>query len=316
MIKKNKLTVEFVVYVDKTMRVNDYKNPFTDEKYVESIRELMNNTREGVIVVMDGKMYEMMERSSVRIPSIVLFDYEHEDNDNAKFINSYEHLLDFLRNRCEKMFVIGGFDSWSSLIQYAQKIHFLVQDEKWNDDITKPFLFDVREMCKMISYSTLQTGVTHEEYEFRDDVVICNCNVREHDEYGLFCTDVLSHVNSQGELVDNVLWSSLYVIIESGDTLSIITDFKIYKTSPNIKIWLSENPRLSVLGVHIKSWEIVNGRLIISFVNNSAYCAVLDYRKMIAVLHITGDYKLLCCNTDFCENPETDKLEIEQVKHL
>ena len=135
---QKKLMVEFVVYVDKSMRVNNYMNPFIDEKYTESLRELLNNTHEGTIIVMDGEYFRMMERSSFRVPSIVMFDYEHEDTDDTKFIYSYNKLCDFLRGRNEKMFVIGGFDAWSSLIQYVQRIHFLVSDEEWNYEMMIP----------------------------------------------------------------------------------------------------------------------------------------------------------------------------------
>ena len=297
------------------MRVNDYINPFTDEKYVESIRELIEGTREGAIVVMDGRMYEMMERSHVRIPSIVLFDYEHEDCKDTKFVYSYKHLCDILENRLEKVLVIGGFDAWSSLIQYAREIHFLVSDEKWNDDMMRPFLRDVHSMCRMISYSSLPNGMTHEECEFADDVVICSGNICGDGEYELFCSNVLSHVNSEGEPVDRILPNKLSITIESGDKLSIITDFKIYKTSPNIYISVVENPRFRALGIVMESWEIVNGNMIISFVNNSQHREFLDYRKVIAVAHINGDHKLIRCDNNFCENSEIIKWEIEQAKH-
>ena len=130
---QKKLIVEFVAYVDKSLSVNDYTNPFTDEKYRESLRKLINENG-GAIVVMDGKMYEMMERSNFKVPSIVLFDYEHEDTEDTKFIHSYDSLCDFLSHRNEKVFVIGGFDAWSSLVQYVRKVHFLVSDEKWDDE--------------------------------------------------------------------------------------------------------------------------------------------------------------------------------------
>lgn len=98
--------MEFVAYVDKSLSVNDYINPFTDEKYRESLRKLINENG-GAIVVMDGEMYEMMERSNFKVPSIVLFDYEHEDTEDTKFIHSYDSLCDFLNHRNEKVFVIG-----------------------------------------------------------------------------------------------------------------------------------------------------------------------------------------------------------------
>lgn len=107
---QKKLTLEFVAYVDKSFNVNDYTNPFTDEKYRESLTDLINDNG-GAIVLMDGEMYEMMERSSFRVPSIVLFDYEHEDTKDTKFIHSYDRLCDFLSCRNEKVFVIGGFDA-------------------------------------------------------------------------------------------------------------------------------------------------------------------------------------------------------------
>lgn len=126
---------------------------------------------------MDGEYFEMMERSNFRVPSIVLFDYEHEDTKDTKFIYSYGSLCDFLSHRNEKVFVIGGFDAWSSLIQYVSKLHFLVTEESWGDGMTRPFLFDIREMCEMKSYSELTNGITHQEYEFREDVVICNGDI-------------------------------------------------------------------------------------------------------------------------------------------
>lgn len=320
---QKKLILEFVAYVDKSLSVNDYINPFTDEKYRESLRDLINDNG-GAIILMDDAMYEMMERSNFRVPSIVLFDYEHEDTKDTKFIHSYEQLCDFLSCRNEKVFVIGGFDAWSSLVQYVSKVHFLVTDEKWGDGMARPFLFDVREMCRITSYSELTNGITHQEYEFREDVVICNGNIDkdvEDDGDGvccgceLFCHDIISHINFEGELVDRILSNGLSTLIEKGDKLKIVTDFKIYKTPSNIKINVTQSHNLSVLGLVIESCEIINGSIVITLVNRLSHLTVLDYKKVVAVVYATGNYKLLRCNNDFIENTETGKWGTELTKH-
>lgn len=320
---QKKLIVEFVAYVDKSLSVNDYTNPFTDEKYRESLRKLINENG-GAIVVMDGKMYEMMERSNFKVPSIVLFDYEHEDTEDTKFIHSYDSLCDFLSHRNEKVFVIGGFDAWSSLVQYVRKVHFLVSDEKWDDGMTIPFLFDVREMCRITSYSELTNGITHQEYEFREDVVICNGDIDkdvEDDGDGvccgceLFCHDIISHINFEGEPVCRILSNGLSTLIEKGDKLKIVTDFKIYKTPSNIKINVTQSHNLSVLGLVIESCEIINGSIVITIVNRLSHYTVLDYKKVVAVVYATGNYKLLRCNNDFSESMEMGKWGTELTKH-
>ena len=63
--------MEFVAYVDKSLNVNDYKNPFTDEKYRESLRDLINDGG-GAIIVMDGE-YSLNDLTKI-------FDYEFKDN--------------------------------------------------------------------------------------------------------------------------------------------------------------------------------------------------------------------------------------------
>lgn len=312
---QKKLVVEFVAYVDKSLNVNDYKNPFTDEKYRESLRDLINDTRECAIVVMDGEYFEMMERSNFRVPSIVLFDYEHEDTEDMKFIDSYKQLCDFLRNRNEKVFVIGGYDAWASLVQYVSKIHFLVTDEKWNDEMTRPFIEDVHKVCKITSYSELPNGIVHQEREFGDDVVICNGYVFKDKGRELYCQDVLSHINSEGEPVNRVLPNGLSTFIEGGDTVSIVTDFKMYKIPSRADISIVENPRFHALGVVMQSCKISDGDIILSFVNNSPHRVMLDYKKVIANVHIIGDYKLIGCNNDFSENMETNKWGTELTKH-
>lgn len=312
---QKKLDVEFVAYVDKSLNVNDYTNPFTDEKYRESLRDLINDNG-GTIVLMDGEMHEMMERSNFRVPSIVLFDYEHEDTEDTKFIYSYGILCDFLSCRNEKVFVIGGFDTWSSLVQYVSKVHFLVTDEKWDDGMTRPFLFDVREMCRITSYSELTNGITHQEYEFREDVVICNGDIGkdvEDDGDGVCCGcelfyhDIISHINFKGEPVSRILSNGLSTLIEKDDKLKIITDFKIYKTPSNIKINVTQSHNPSVLGLVIESCEIINGSIVIILVSKLSHYTVLDYKKVVAVVYATGNYKLLRCNNDFIENTETGK---------
>lgn len=320
---QNKLNVEFVAYVDKSLNVNDYTNPFIDEKYRESLIQLINENG-GAIVLMDGEYFEMMERSNFRVPSIVLFDYEHEDTEDTKFICSYEQLCDFLSHRNEKVFVIGGFDAWSSLVQYVSKVHFLVTDEKWGDGMTRPFLFDVREMCGITSYSELINGITHQEYEFREDVVICNGDIDkdvEDDGDGvccgceLFCHDIISHINFEGEPVCRILSNGLSTLIEKGDKLKIVTDFKIYKTPSNIKINVTQSHNLSVLGLVIESCEIINGSIVITLVNRLSHYTVLDYKKVVAVVYATGNYKLLRCNNDFSESMGMGKWGTELTKH-
>jgi hypothetical protein len=321
---QKKLDMEFVAYVDKSLNVNDYTNPFTDEKYRESLTQLINDTREGAIVVMDGEYFEMMERSNFKVPSIVLFDYEHEDIEDTKFIHSYGQLCDFLSCRNEKVFVIGGFDAWSSLVQYVSKVHFLVTDEKWGDGMTRPFLFDVREMCRITSCSELTNGITHQEREFCEDVVICNGDIDKDIEddgdgvccgYELFCYDIISHINFEGEPVNRILSNGLSTLIEKGDKLKIVTDFKIYKTPPNIKINVTQSHNLNVLGVVIESCEIVNGSITITLVSKLSHHTVLDYKKVVAVVYATGNYKLLRCNNDFSESMEMGKWGTELVKH-
>lgn len=255
---QKKLNVEFVAYVDKSLNVNDYINPFTDGKYRESLRNLINEN-DGAIVVMDGEMHEMMERSNFKVPSIVLFDYEHEDTEDTKFIHSYGQLCDFLRNRNEKVFAIGGFDAWSSLVQYVRKVHFLITEESWDVEMTRPFIEDVHKVCRMISRSELPNGITHQECEFSDNAVICNGYVFKDKGCELYCRDILSHINHQGEPVCRVLPNGLSTIIESGDTISIITDFKIYKMSSRADIRIVENPRFRALGVVMQSCKISDG---------------------------------------------------------
>lgn len=310
---QKKLTVEFVAYVDKSLSVNDYKNPFTDEKYRESLRELINENG-GAIVLMDGEMYEMMERSSFRVPSIVLFDYEHEDTEYTKFIHSYDSLCDFLSHRNEKVFVIGGFDAWSSLVQYVSKVHFLVTEEKWNDEETRPFIEDIHKVLKITSYSELSNGIIHQEREFSDNVVICNGYVFKDKGCELYCRDILSHVNSEDEPVERILPNGLSIIVEGGDTISIVTDFKMYKIPSRADIRVVENPRFRTLGVVMQSCKISDGDTILSFVNNSPHRVVLDYKKVVANVHIIGDYKLIGCNNDFIENMETSKWGTELIK--
>ena len=311
---QKKLTVEFVAYVDKSLSVNDYKNPFTDEKYRESLIELINENG-GAIVLMDGEMYEMMERSSFRVPSIVLFDYEHEDTKDTKFICSYKQLCDFLRGRNEKVFVIGGYDAWASLVQYVSKVHFLITDEKWSEEMTRPFIEDVHKVLKITNYSELPNGIIHQEREFSDNVVICNGYVFKDKGCELYCQDILSHVNSEGESVCRILPDGLSTIIEGGDTISIVVDFKIYKMSSRADISIVENPRFRSLGVVMQSCKISDGGIILSFVNNSPHRVVLDYKKVVGVVHIVGDYKLIGCNNDFIENTETNKWGTELIKH-
>lgn len=311
---QNKLKVEFVAYVDKSLNVNDYTNPFTDEKYRESLRKLINENG-GVIVVMDGEMYEMMERSSFRVPSIVLFDYEHEDTEDTKFIHSYEQLCDFLSHRNEKVFVIGGFDAWSSLVQYVRKVHFLVTEENWGEEMTRPFIEDAHKVCRVTSYSELPNGIIHQEREFSDNVVICNGYVYKDKGCELYCQDILSHVNSEGEPVCRILPNGLSTIIEGGDTISIITDFKIYKMSSRADISIVENPRFHALGVVIESCKISDGDIILSFVNNSPHRVVLDYKKVVASVHIIGDYKLIGCDNDFSESTEMGKWGTDLIQH-
>lgn len=310
-----KLKVEFVAYVDKSLSVNDYTNPFTDEKYRESLRKLINDTREGAIIVMDGEYFEMMERSSFRVPSIVLFDYEHKDTKDAKFIDSYSQLCDFLRGRNEKVFVIGGYDAWSSLVQCVSKVHFIVTDEKWGEDMTRPFIEDVHKVCKMTSYSEFPNEIIHQEREFADNVMICNSYVSKDKGCELYCWDVLSHVNSEGEPVCRVLSNGLSTIIEGGDTFSIVTDFKMYRIPSNTDIRVVENPRFRSLGIVMQSCKISDGEIILSFVNNSPHSVVLDYKKVVANLHIIGDYKLIGCNNDFSESTEMGKWGTELIKH-
>lgn len=310
---QKKLTVEFVSYVDKSLNVNDYINPFTDEKYRESLRDLINENG-GAIVVMDGEYFEMMERSSFRVPSIVLFDYEHEDTEDTKFIHSYEQLCDFLRNRNEKVLVIGGFDAWSSLVQYVSKVHSLVTEEKWNDEMTRPFLEDVHKVCRITSYSEFPHGIIHQEREFCDNVVICNGYVSKDKGCELYCRDILSHVNSEGEPVNRILSNGLSTIIEGGDTISIITDFKMYKIPSRADISIVENPRFRALGVVMQSCKISDGEITLSFVNNSPHRVVLDYKKVVASVHIIGDYKLIGCNNDFTESTDNSKWGTELIK--
>ena len=322
---QKKLEVEFVAYVDKSLNVDDYINPFTDEKYRESLIQLINENG-GAIVLMDGEYFEMMERSNFRVPSIVLFDYEHEDTEDTKFIHSYGQLYDFLSCRNEKVFVIGGFDAWSSLVQYVSKLHFLVTDEKWGDGMTRPFLFDVREMCRITSYSELTNGITHQEYEFREDVVICNGDIDKNmedddDDDGvccgceLFCYDIISHINFECEPVNRILSNGLSTLIEKGDKLKIVTDFKIYKTPSNIKINVTQSHNLNVLGVVIESCEIVNGSITITLVSKLSHLTVLDYKKVVAVVYATGNYKLLRCNNDFSESMEMGKWGTDLIQH-
>lgn len=310
---QKKLTVEFVSYVDKSLNVNDYINPFTDEKYRESLRDLINENG-GAIVVMDGEYFEMMERSSFRVPSIVLFDYEHEDTEDTKFIHSYGQLCDFLRNRNEKVLVIGGFDAWSSLVQYVSKVHSLVTEEKWNDEMTRPFLEDVHKVCRITSYSEFPHGIIHQEREFCDNVVICNGYVSKDKGCELYCRDILSHVNSEGEPVNRILSNGLSTIIEGGDTISIITDFKMYKIPSRADISIVENPRFRALGVVMQSCKISDGDITLSFVNNSPHRVVLDYKKVVASVHIIGDYKLIGCNNDFTESTDNSKWGTELIK--
>lgn len=311
---QKKLNVEFVAYVDKSLNVNDYINPFTDEKYRESLRKLINENG-GAIVLMDGEYFEMMERSNFRVPSIVLFDYEYEDTEDTKFIHSYEQLCDFLNHRNEKVFVIGGFDAWSSLVQYVSKVHFLVTDEKWGDEMTRPFIEDIHKVLKITSYSELPNGITHQECEFSDNVVICNGYVFKDKRCELYCRDILSHMNSEGESVNRILPKGLSTIIEGGDTISIVTDFKMYKISSRADISIVENPRFHALGVVMQSCKISDGSIILSFVNNSPHRVILDYKKVVASVHIIGDYKLIGCNNDFCEDSETGKWGTELIKH-
>lgn len=311
---QKKLTVEFVAYVDKSLSVNDYINQFTNEKYRESLRDLINDNG-GAIILMDGAMYEMMERSNFKVPSIVLFDYEHEDTEDTKFIYSYDSLCDFLRCRNEKVFVIGGFDAWSSLVQYVSKVHFLVSDEKWNDEETRPFIEDVHKVCRITSYSELPNGIINQEREFGDNVVICNGYVFKDKGCELYCQDILSHTNSEGEPVCRVLSNGLSTIIEGGDTISIVTDFKIYKIPSRADISIVENPRFRALGVIMQSCKISDGSTILSFVNNSPHRVVLDYKKVVASVHIIGDYKLIGCNNDFTESTEMGKWGTDLTKH-
>ena len=320
---QKKLTVEFVAYVDKSLSANDYINPFTDEKYRESLIQLINENG-GAIVLVDGEMYEMMERSSFKVPSIVLFDYEHEDTEDTKFIHSYGQLCDFLSCRNEEVFVIGGFDTWSSLVQYVRKVHFLVTEEKWNEEMTRPFIEDIHKVLKITSYSELTNGITHQEYEFREDVVICNGDIDkdvEDDGDGvccgceLYCQDIISHINFEGEHVSRILSNGLSTLIEKGDKLKIVTDFKIYKTPSNIKINVTQSHNLSVLGLVIESCEIINGSIVITLVSKLSHYTVLDYKKVVAVVYATGNYKLLRCNNDFIENTETGKWGTELTKH-
>ena len=307
--------MEFVVYVDKSLSINIYRNPFIDEKYRESLRKLRNNNG-GAIIVMDGEYFEMMERSRFRVSSIVLFDYEHEDTEDMKFVYSYNSLCNFLHGRNEKVFVIGGFDAWSSLVQYVSKVHFLVTDEKWNDEETRPFLEDVRKMYRMTSHSEFPNGIIHVECEFRDNVVIHNGCAFKGNDYELHCHDILSHMNSEGEPVNRILRDGSSAIFESGDRLSIVTDFKIYKIPSRADISIVENPRFRALGVVMESYKISDGNIFISFINNSPHRVVLDYKKVIASVHIIGDYKLIGCNNDFCEDSETGKWGTELIKHL
>lgn len=309
-----KLKVEFVAYVDKSLCVNDYTNPFTDEKYRESLRKLINDTREGAIIVMDGEYFEMMERSNFRVPSIVLFDFQHEDTKDTKFISSYSRLCDFLRGRNEKVFVIGGYDAWSSLVQYVSKVHFLITDEKWNEEMTRPFIEDVHKVCKMTSYSESPNGIIVQEREFADNVVICNSYVSKENGCELYCWDILSHVNSEGEPVNRILSNGLSTIVEGGDTFSIVTDFKMYRIPPTTDIRVVENPRFRALGVVIQSCKISDGDIVLSFVNNSPHHVVLNYKKVVANLHIIGDYKLIGCNNDFSESTETSKWGTKLIK--
>ena len=310
---QKKLTVEFVAYVDKSLNVNDYKNLFTDEKYRESLRKLINDNG-GAIVLMDGEYFEMMERSSFRVPSIVLFDHEHEDTEDTKFIHSYGQLCDFLSHRNEKVFVIGGFDAWSSLVQYVSKVHFLVTEENWNDEETRPFVEDIHKVLKITSYSELPNGIIHQEREFGDNAVICNGYVYKYKGCELYCRDILSHVNSEDEPVERILPNGLSTIIEGGDTISIITDFKMYKMSSRADISIMENPRFRALGVVMQSCKISDGDIILSFVNNSPHHVVLDYKKVVGAVHIIGDYKLIGCNNNFIENGETGKWGTELIK--
>ena len=310
---QKKLVVEFVAYVDKSLSVNDYKNPFTDEKYRESLRKLINDNG-GAIVVMDGEYFEMMERSNFKVPSIVLFDYEHEDTEDTKFIYSYEQLCNFLHCRNEKVFVIGGFDAWSSLVQYVSKVHFFVTEESWDEEMTRPFIEDVHKVLKITSYSELPNGIIHQEREFSDNVVICNSYVSKENGCELYYRDILSHVNSEGEPVYRILPNGLSTIIEGGDTISIIVDFKMYKISSRADISIVENPRFRALGVVMQSCKISDGSIILSFANNSPHRVVLDYKKVVASVHIVGDYKLIGCNNDFIESTETGKWGIELLK--
>lgn len=48
---QKKLVVEFVAYVDESLSVNDYINPFTDEKYRESLRDLINDNGGAIVCV-------------------------------------------------------------------------------------------------------------------------------------------------------------------------------------------------------------------------------------------------------------------------
>ena len=311
---QKKLTVEFVAYVDKSLNVNDYKNPFTDEKYRESLRKLINENG-GAIVVMDGEYFEMMERSNFKVPSIVLFDYEHGDTEDTKFIYSYDRLCDFLSCRNEKVFVIGGFDAWSSLVQYVSKVHFLVTEESWDEEMTRPLIEDVHKVCRITSYSELPNGIIHQEREFSDNVVICNGYVSKENGCELYCQDILSHVNSEGEPVYRILPNGLSTIIEGGDTISIIVDFKMYKIPSRADISIMENPRFRALGVVMQSCKISDGDITLSFVNNSPHRVVLDYKKVVASVHIIGDYKLIGCNNDFIESTETNKWGTGLTKH-
>ena len=166
----------------------------------------------------------------------------------------------------------------------------------------------------MKSYSTLSNGITHEECEFGDDVIICNNDIREENLCELCCQDILSHVNSKCEPVNRILPDGLSVIIEGGDTFSIITDFKMYKISPRVDIRVVENPRFRVLGAIMQSYKISDGDIILSFINNSPHRVILNYKKVVAIVYVTGNYKFIRCNNDFSENSEIGKWGVKSIK--
>lgn len=290
---QKKLIVEFVAYVDKSLSVNDYINPFTDEKYRESLRELINDNG-GAIVLMDAEMYEMMERSSFRVPSIVLFDYEHEDTEDTKFIHSYSSLRDFLSCRNEKVFVIGGFDAWSSLVQYVSKVHFLVTDEKWGDGMTRPFLFDVREMCRITSYSELTNGITHQEYEFKDNVFMCTASVDGFGCYGVCAREPRVHVNGFGETVRRKSDHRESIVLHKGDRVFMKTDIEIYRIPKNVYVDIKTILHGFVYnGISVESSSITDGVVCVGLVNMGSKPVTIHKDQTIAVLAIRGEHEFL-----------------------